>query len=96
MENRSDKTRQLRLPETKPPLPVGEYIDLIRGNNKIRALLIKTDDPLNPYETIDPTTRERIEMDPGEKSFVLDRFGIVDLRKPTSRSNSDPNNKRLR
>ena len=94
MDKSPETDKQMRFPETKAPLPVGEYIDLIRGESKIKALLVKTDDPLDPYKAIDPTTRERIEMDIGEKSFVRDRFGIVDLRTPTQRFNSGPNRKR--
>ena len=76
MDKSPETRRQLQLPEQKPMLPIGEYFTLVRGDETIRTLLVKTDDPQDPFEAIDPGTKEKIEMDRGEKLEACARFGV--------------------
>ena len=74
MDKRIETGRPLPFPEQKSPLPIGTYIDLIRDGKTIRTLLVKTDDPQDPYEAINPDTSEKIEMFSDEKALAFAKF----------------------
>ena len=77
MNKRIETEIQSRFPEPKTSLPKGEYIDLIRGDEIIKGLFVKTDDPRNPVGAVNPDTGEEIELDLGEKLFGCARLEIT-------------------